>query len=318
MTTLTFNFDRIELEAIQMLNGEWVFHAQTVLLGAEILKNKNHCADWIRTNVPSKWVIELKLPGKMGRPSLYFTEAGMYFVVAQAKTMLGYWLRDRIFEEVLPAIRKQGYYLDKDALAADTSKLEALQSEVNELKTLYIAAKENIKELTQTLFADTTYTVLCQYMKRGIIDSKEATAILKIMSDTLRINVSSEGGGCDDWRRFNEVNRLGLHTTYPHYAYYSENRTSINLDEIPASYMRAFYVPMFVKAYISLTLCYGNSINTKKFVVASQKFSNDEIDEISRRCVQAIQVDSISKVDYPVSRFLANIYEMCGHLVKAY
>lgn len=131
MEQRVFEFDRLKLEAVERMNGDWIFQASAVLLGCELISKSNNCADWLANHVPPKWYLEFKIPGKKGRPSLYLTESGLYFVVSQSKTDLGYWLRDKIFEEVLPSIRKTGAYKSPDMTLKQ--RLESIKEDLDVL-----------------------------------------------------------------------------------------------------------------------------------------------------------------------------------------
>lgn len=120
MKSLMFRFDDLdsELPAIQFDNGDWYFSAQETCVYAE-LTNPGNSAFWVRTNVPSKWVQEIKLPGKKGRPSLYLSKPGFFWTVCQGKSEVALRFRDWVFEDLIPKI-------DRGEVAIVSSPQQAL------------------------------------------------------------------------------------------------------------------------------------------------------------------------------------------------
>jgi prophage antirepressor-like protein len=64
----------------------------------------------------------------VGMPAWYVTEPGFYQLVFKSKTDIAEKFRDWVFEEVLPAIRKDGGYISP---SATKEQLEALQKQVD-------------------------------------------------------------------------------------------------------------------------------------------------------------------------------------------
>lgn len=153
MSEKIFKFGLIELPAFEQYDGEWLFEATLVVTTSELVKNSNHVVRWLDTNLPPKWIVELKIPGKLGRPAIYITEAGLYYCVCQAKTDLGRKFRNYVFEEVLPSTRKKGYFVDSEATA---SQLSSLYYEIEQLRrdkeilTGYKIEKESLIDVDGT------------------------------------------------------------------------------------------------------------------------------------------------------------------------
>ena len=83
----------------------------------------------------------------VGMPAWYVTEPGLYQLTFRSKSAMAEKFRDWVFEEVLPSIRKQGFYLDKQALAQDSEKLALLESETAILKQENFALKQYIDDV---------------------------------------------------------------------------------------------------------------------------------------------------------------------------
>ena len=82
-----------------------------------------------------------------GRPNLYLYEPGVWQLLFSSNTDSCLQLQRHIFSEVLPSIRKQGFYLDKQALVEDSEKLALLESETAILKQENFALKQYIDDV---------------------------------------------------------------------------------------------------------------------------------------------------------------------------
>jgi prophage antirepressor-like protein len=145
MRLIKFSIESIneELPAIQLDSGGFVFSAQETCVFAQ-LSSRVNASKWVRNNIPSKWIIELKTSEGNGRPGLYLTKAGFYYAVSQGKSEIAIKFRDWVFEDLLLKLESQGYYIaqtDADTLARLQSELTHLQSqlETEQAKTLYMA-----------------------------------------------------------------------------------------------------------------------------------------------------------------------------------
>lgn len=110
MQLVNFSLESVkeELPAIQLDTGDWIFSVVEVCLFAELASKKN-AATWVRNNIPSKWVMEFKLPGKEGRPGLYLTKPGFYYAICQGNSEVALKFRDEVFEVILPKIDVSSY-----------------------------------------------------------------------------------------------------------------------------------------------------------------------------------------------------------------
>jgi len=132
MQLLNFPLESIneELPAVLLDDGAWLFSAQDTCVFGEIATRVN-AAKWVRTNVPPKWVVELKTKEGNGRPGLYLTKPGFYFAVCQGKSEMAIKFRDEVFETILPKIDASGGYIMP---TATSEQLEALQAEIAALQ----------------------------------------------------------------------------------------------------------------------------------------------------------------------------------------
>jgi prophage antirepressor-like protein len=122
------------LPAVKNDKGEWFFSAQDTCVFAEVSTAKN-ATTWIKNNVPSKWLLEIKIPGKEGRPSLYLTKPGFYYAVSQGKSLKAIEFRDWVFEVLLLKIEASGGYIMP---TATSEQLSGLIKEANQkLLALY-------------------------------------------------------------------------------------------------------------------------------------------------------------------------------------
>jgi prophage antirepressor-like protein len=136
MLATTFNLPTGDnLPAFQNNKGEWFFSAQDTCIHAEISSSKNAAA-WVKNNIPSKWYLEIKIPGKEGRPSLYLSKPGFYFAVCQGKSLKAMSFRDWVFEDLLLKLESQGLYIPKqndETLAQYNARNAALVTANNDL-----------------------------------------------------------------------------------------------------------------------------------------------------------------------------------------
>lgn len=134
MQLLSFPLESIDedLPAIQLDDGTWLFSAQETCVFGEIASRVN-AAKWVRTNIPAKWIVELKTKEGNGRPGLYLTKPGFYYAVCQGKSEKALRFRDEVFEVILPKIDASGYYISdavtSKQLVEAQKKIEQLQIE---------------------------------------------------------------------------------------------------------------------------------------------------------------------------------------------
>jgi len=123
-----------ELPAIQFDDGSWYFSAQETCFFAEVASKAN-ASKWVRTNIPSKWVQEIKATDGNGRPGLYLSKPGFYWAVCQGKSEIALKFRDWVFEDVLVKIEASGGYIMP---TATSEQLGGLIKEANQkLLALY-------------------------------------------------------------------------------------------------------------------------------------------------------------------------------------
>lgn len=146
MKLVNFNLKSVneELPAILLDNGDWLFSGNETCIFGELASKKN-AASWVKNNIPSKWVVELKVPGKDGRPGLYLTKPGFYYAICNGKSMQSMTFRDEVFEVILPQIDIKGGYI---AESATSEQVEAL---VEEYKTQRNLAQEDAAKLQKQL-----------------------------------------------------------------------------------------------------------------------------------------------------------------------
>ncbi len=120
-----------ELPAILLDNGEWLFHAPDVCIFADLVIRRDNASHWVRTNLPSKWFIEFRPTGKVGRPGLYLTLPGLLNALTQGTSEISLKFRDEVFEKILPSIITDGFYISK---TATNEQLEAAQKEIAQLQ----------------------------------------------------------------------------------------------------------------------------------------------------------------------------------------
>ena len=138
---LEFLFKNKELRVINLAKVDW-FNAKDI---CRIL-NMTNPYRILKQFVLPKYYSSIQ-ENKSGRPSLYVAEPGLYALMFQAKTENAKEFQMWVFEEVLPSIRKQGFYLDKQALVEDSEKLALLESETAILKQENFALKQYIDDV---------------------------------------------------------------------------------------------------------------------------------------------------------------------------
>lgn len=148
MELTNFEFPELNdvLPAIRLDDDSWYFSAKETCVFAD-LSSTTTAARWVRTNVPSKWIREIKTPGD-GRPGLYLSKAGFYWAVSQGKSETALKFRDLVFEVILPTIDSTGYYI---APKITDEQLEKLESQIKELKKEVKSLESTNKSLDKQL-----------------------------------------------------------------------------------------------------------------------------------------------------------------------
>ncbi len=78
----------------------------------------------LKRNVKSKWVFEFDDGYSKSGKALYLSEPGLYALIFRSKTTQAERFQDWVFEEVLPKLRADGYYIARKD-AETISQLEA-------------------------------------------------------------------------------------------------------------------------------------------------------------------------------------------------
>lgn len=140
------------LQAIFLDNGEVLFRASEVCLYSECVKNPGNISRWVKANLNKTWYTEFKTDDSLGRPGLYITLPGFLYTVATGKTEASILFRSKVFEEIIPKIIKDGYYLDEESLQKSPEKIEKLESELSSLKEKVARLEqENKKRILEAL-----------------------------------------------------------------------------------------------------------------------------------------------------------------------
>jgi prophage antirepressor-like protein len=135
-----------QLPAIQDSKGEWYFSAKETVLFAEVA-TANNASAWVKNNIPPKWYLEIKTPGKEGRPSLYLTKPGFYYAVCQGKSLKAMDFRDWVFETLLLKLEASGGYIMPNATS---EQIEALQADLAEKKLIIDEKQKLIENMIQS------------------------------------------------------------------------------------------------------------------------------------------------------------------------
>lgn len=176
MLATTFNLPNGDsLPAIQNDEGEWFFSAQDTCTHAEISSSKN-ATTWIKNNVPPKWYMEIKIPGKEGRPSMYLSKPGFYFAVCQGRSLKAMNFRDWVFEDLLVKLEASGGYIMP---TATSEQIQALRQELDQRdayidhqeKTIdYLVDCKHVKEIVyQFAMNNIEYTPDKKYIASGTL-----------------------------------------------------------------------------------------------------------------------------------------------------
>lgn len=166
MQAQKFTNGTLSFDAFLLKDGSYVFHAASICVDCELSELSNS-SRYVKDNVPGKWYLEIS-NGHRGRPALYLLEPGLYYLLMKTRNHTCFAFRDWVVEEVLPSIRQKGFYIDSEAILADQSKLELLESETASLRTRLEVAEQ------------------LNFQMRGYIDSqldevkKKSTATAKV------------------------------------------------------------------------------------------------------------------------------------------
>jgi prophage antirepressor-like protein len=123
---LSFIFDSTEVRVFNLESLTW-FNAQDVCNILDITNPYRLLSKYV---LP-KYHRTIQENGKVGRGSLYVAEPGLYALMFQSKNIKALNFQQWVFEELLPKIRSEGYYISQDAT---TEQLQSLQNEVTRLQ----------------------------------------------------------------------------------------------------------------------------------------------------------------------------------------
>jgi prophage antirepressor-like protein len=144
---VTQHFHEQEFTYFQAKNGDLYFDA---VQACQILKlsTKSHATRWLSDNLAPRHIRVIKRGFAVGRPGTYVDEPGFYRMINKSNTDEAVDAQNWFYDEVLPAIRRHGVYIDESRFN---------ENEVNELQSIIRKRDYRIARLTnctETLIDD--------------------------------------------------------------------------------------------------------------------------------------------------------------------
>ena len=130
------------------------------------------------------------------RSTRVISETGLYKLIFKSVKQVAVEFQDWVCEDVLPEIRKKGYYIDKGAVAADPDKLDALNDSVD---TLRLAEKTFYQKIVAAFKRASDYDPNNPEMKTFLaaIQNKFLYAITEQTAAEIVVNrISAEKENC--------------------------------------------------------------------------------------------------------------------------
>ncbi len=172
-----FKFGDKQLRVVGTIEEPW-FCGKDV---AEILEYKKS-RNAIQVHVKNKYKIKLKdlyekfnalewgALNRYEKHMIYIKEAGLYSLIMKSNMKDAEKFQDWVVEEVLPSIRKNGYYVDPNI---NNQKIQQLQQELKEkddqLNRLHNIQKELLSYKKRVVKEETVYIVsTANYARQGI------------------------------------------------------------------------------------------------------------------------------------------------------
>lgn len=139
----------------QIINNEVFFCGKDV---CDILEYGNY-RDALQRHCKSKGVVKTDTPTKSGNQEMVFiSEPNLYRLIVSSKMPKAQEFEELVFEEVLPSIRKNGYYITGKTTIADLMSpqdMVAYSQKMIEYCNQVITLKAKVEEMTpKVIFAD--------------------------------------------------------------------------------------------------------------------------------------------------------------------
>lgn len=167
MEKVKFENGSLHLDAFILKDGRYAFHGNDTCKGCDL--TGGNTSRWIKSKIPEKW--RMQIAYGMGRPAIYLLESGLYYAMMNTITEDGVIFRDWVLEEVLPSIRSNGFYIDKDAVSQDNEKLQLLQKETLELSQK-LEVSENLNFELRTYIDTELEDVKTQTKNKMLLDNE--------------------------------------------------------------------------------------------------------------------------------------------------
>ena len=108
-------------------NGNEYFKAHDIC----VVLSLTNPSSQLKRNVKDKWIFEFDDGYSKSGKALYVSEPGLYALVFRSKTPKAEAFQDWVFEEVLPKLRSNGYYVTQ---SITSEQIEALQAELDAIR----------------------------------------------------------------------------------------------------------------------------------------------------------------------------------------
>lgn len=83
--------------------GKPIFNGQAACVFAGV-SDRKHAARWIKSNVETKWIIQVTTPDNAGRSTFFLTLPGFFYILSRGNTLKATLFRREIFGALLPHV----------------------------------------------------------------------------------------------------------------------------------------------------------------------------------------------------------------------